>query len=242
LIRRRWRPALSVGSALGFGVIAMLAVGVIGFKQWTLAPQAPPFLLARSIADGPGRLYLQEHCPQIGLAMCRHLDRIDLSSAGDFIWHENGVYSTVSPVEEAQLRKEDWVFIAAALEHPWMQAKASIYNLVTQLSWFTLRDYHIPSHTAYTATDMINSFDVDHELRIGGWNIVIYAIVVVAILYGLLAFRTFSRDEQGFFLLVVVGILLNSLIGAFSEPAPRYETRVIWLLPTTLLANRRLWP
>jgi hypothetical protein len=241
LLRRQWRPALSVGSALGFGVIAMLAVSVIGFKQWTLAPQAPPFLLARSIVDGPGRLYLQEHCPQIGLEICRHLDRLHPLSTDDFIWHENGVYSTVSPVEEAQLRKENWVFVAAALEHPWMQAKASVSNWVTQVSWFTLIDYHLPSHTAYTETDMTNSFDVGHDLHFLGWNILIYASVVVAVSYGALRFRTFGRDERGFFLLIVVGILLNSLIGAFSEPAPRYETRVIWLLPMTLLANRRLW-
>ena len=242
LLRRQWRPALSVSGALGFGVIAMLAVGVIGFKQWTLAPQAPPFLLARSIVDGPGKLYLQEHCPRIGLAMCRHLDRLNPSSTDDFIWHENGVYSTVSPEEKAQLRKEDWVFIAAALDHPWMQAKASIYNMTTQLGWFTLDDYHIPSYTTYTATDMTNSFDVAHDFRLVGWDIVIYAMVVVSIVYGILRFRTFSRDERDFFLLVVAAILLNSLAGTFSEPAPRYETRVIWLLPMAFLANRRLWP
>jgi len=73
LLRFEWSRYLAVTGGLGAGVVAMLAVGVVGFGQWTLSPQAPPFLLARSIADGPGKLYLQDHCPQIGLTMCRHL-------------------------------------------------------------------------------------------------------------------------------------------------------------------------
>lgn len=239
-LRRQWRPALFVSGALGLGIIAMLAVGVVGFKQWTLAPQAPPFLLARSIVDGPGRLYLQEHCPQIGLAMCRHLDRLNPSSVDDFIWHENGVYSVVSPEEEAQLRKENWVFVAAALDHPWMQAKASLYSTVIQLGWFTLDDYHIPTYTTYTATDM-TTIDEAKLFSFIGWDIIIYAVAIVALGYGILRFRTFSRAERDFFLLVATAILLSSLAAAFSEPAPRYEARVIWLLPMTFFANRRLW-
>src|SRR6185437_14168115 len=92
-VRWLWRdrvPYCLAGGALALGAVAMLAVGVIGFKQWTLAPQSPPFLLARSLDDGPGKLYLREHCPQLRSVMCQHLDRLDVG-VDDFIWHANGV-------------------------------------------------------------------------------------------------------------------------------------------------------
>jgi hypothetical protein len=126
------------------------------------------------------------------------------------------------------------------LDHPWMQAKASLYSAVTQLGWFTLDDYHIPTYTTYTATDM-TTVDEAKLFSFVGWDIIIYAVVIVALGYGILRFRTFSRDERDLYLLVATAILLSSLAAAFSEPAPRYEARVIWLLPMTFLANRRLW-
>ena len=51
--RAQRKPILLTAGALVLGALGMLAVAVVGFGQWTLAPQSPPFLLARSIEDGP---------------------------------------------------------------------------------------------------------------------------------------------------------------------------------------------
>jgi hypothetical protein len=62
--------------------------------------------------------------------MCKHLDRLDVG-ADDFIWHQNGVYSTVSLGEAARLQAEDkLIYVAAALEHPWMQVARRHLELV----------------------------------------------------------------------------------------------------------------
>jgi hypothetical protein len=55
---------------------------IVTFRRRALTPNQPPFLLARSIEDGPGKLHL-------------------------LIWHTNGVYSVVSLDEAARLRAED---------------------------------------------------------------------------------------------------------------------------------------
>jgi len=230
-----------IGGALAVGALAMLAVGVVGFHQWSMAPQAPPFLLARSIQDGPGRLYLQDHCPQIGLVMCRHLDRINPASTDDFIWHENGVYSTVSPQERAELRAEDKrIYVAAALEHPWMQAWAIVRNTVQQLFLFTFREYVIPSSAEYTSTDMTIKAD-DPAIAKPLWQVVaavpIYTVVFGSLWYSVRAWRRgwLHRDQKQLFAFVIATVLIEAVAGAFSEPAPRYEARVIWLIPMLAL-------
>ena len=68
--------------------------------------------------------------------MCNHLDKLDLSPEY-FVWCEQGVYSVVSPEEQAALRRDDKaLFIKAALAYPWMQLKATAYNIGWQLAAF----------------------------------------------------------------------------------------------------------
>jgi len=239
-VRWLWRdrvPYCLAGGALALGAVAMLAIGVIGFKQWTLAPQSPPFLLARSLDDGPGKLYLREHCPQLRSVMCQHLDRLDVG-VDDFIWHANGVYAAVSPEEAARIRAEDKrIFVAAALEHPWMQMTAIARNTLTQLALFTLRDFRVPVSADYSATEMTLGWDETFP----PWKIALSALNYAAVLAGLgyvlrewLNGRLGSRQKH-FFSLILATVVINAATGAFSMPAPRYEARVIWLVPMAAL-------
>jgi hypothetical protein len=241
--RRRY---LAIAGAISLGVVAMLASSVIGFKQWTLAPQSPPFLLARSIADGPGKMYLRGHCPQVGLEMCRHLDRLDLS-VNDFIWDPDiGVYSAVSPDAKGRLRAESTKeYIAAALEHPWLQSKMIVLRSLEQLMLFTLGEYTIPSSAAYTSTDMTLRpwHEPDpREIIFPDWQPVLavpeYLVVLIGLLYGVYAWRerSLSREQKDFFILVIATALIQALIGgALSDPSPRFEARIIWLIPMAAL-------
>lgn len=148
----RWQPLAALSAAVLVAMAALLAVSVVGFKQWTLTPNGAPFLTARSIADGPGRLYLQENCPQAGLVMCRHLDRLNLTTEY-FIWCKQGVYSTVSPDEQALLRAEDkTLFLRAASAYPWLQAAAIGRNTLAQLLAFGITDLKLPSAAVITPT------------------------------------------------------------------------------------------
>jgi hypothetical protein len=61
-VQREPMRYLMVGAAIIVALGTTLMVSVVGFKQWTSTPNAPPFLLARSLDDGPGKLYLKDHC------------------------------------------------------------------------------------------------------------------------------------------------------------------------------------
>ncbi len=235
--RQAWRDRLafiSTAGALGLGALAMLAVGVVGFKQWSLAPQSPPFLTAKSIEDGPGRLYLQEHCPAAGLLMCKHLDKLSQPTE-KFIWDSDGVYSAISPEERAQMRAEDKrLYLAAFRDHPWMQLEAMGRSALEQLITFGSTEYMIPSWADNTDDQMTL-----HMPEQGSWHMVAtiidYAVVLASI--GLIAamWGGLSRSQKQFTLLIAGTVLLEAAAGVVSEPVPRYEARVIWLLPLTVL-------
>ena len=243
-VSRLWRDRsryLTVAAAVVVALAATLAASVIGFKQWTLTPNAPPFLLARSLDDGPGKLYLRAHCPQIGLDMCKHLDRLDVGD-DDFIWHENGVYSAVPLDEAAVLRTEDKrVYVAAALEHPWMQLRAIVMNSLQQLGLFTLREYFIPSYAYADPTNPPDKLTMYIRPVEPGWEkffaIPEYLIVIAGLIYAFYQwFRgSLTAVDRSVFLLVLTAAIVNAIVCAFSIPSPRYEARVIWLVPMVAL-------
>ena len=225
---------LVIIAAIAGGVAAMLLVGVVGFHQWTIAPQSPPFLLARSLQDGPGRLYLQQHCPQIGLDMCKHLDKLDLTTE-KFIWDDDGVYSAVPPDEAARLRAEDKrIYIAAALEHPWMQARAMARNAALQLITFGIHEYYIPSWAEYSNSDMTLHMP-DQAPWQTNLSVAEYAIVIASLGVIALNWRKLPQPLRRLAIMMLATVLLEALAGAISEPVPRYEARVIWLIPMTAL-------
>jgi hypothetical protein len=218
-------------AAIGGGVAAMLAVGVVGFHQWSISPQSPPFLLARSLEDGPAKLYLRAHCPTIGLTMCRHLDGLDQNTT-KFIWDSDGVYSTASAEDQAALRREDKrIFVAAAMEYPWLQIRAMAKNVLTQLGLFSIHEYFIPSHTTYTTSEMAPIETPPQQLWQTLVSIPQYLIVIASVITVVQLWRSLPADLKQLAMLVVATVLIEAAAGAFSEPVPRYQARVIWLVP-----------
>jgi hypothetical protein len=218
-------------AAIACGIAAMLVVGVVGFHQWSINPQSPPFLLARSIEDGPAKLYLRAHCPEIGLVMCRHLDGLD-QPVDRFIWDKDGVYGSASPADQAALRQEgNRIYAAAAKEYPLRQLTAMVRNAVTQLGLFTIHEYFIPSTVTYTASEMGPVETPSPQL----WQTVISVpqyIIVFASLIALISWwPTLPPQLKQMTILVVATVLIEAAAGAFSVPVPRYQARVIWLLP-----------
>ncbi len=172
--------------------------------------------------------------------MSHHLDRLDLPTE-IFIWDEIGVYSAASAEEQARIRSEDkHIYVAAALEHPWMQAKAIVRNTLRQLSLFTLHEYSIPSAAEYTQSKMTLTM-ADSGTGLCQWQTVmslpVYLVVWAGLGYRVRAWRggLLTREQLDFLALILGTVVIEALAGAFSEPAPRYEARVVWLLPMAAL-------
>jgi hypothetical protein len=232
---RRWSVISLAGVA---AVVAMLVVTVVGFGKWSISPQNPPVFLAHSIADGPGKLYLRDHCPQIELVMCRHLDRLDVSME-DFLWSDNGVFGSVSFEEQDALRKEDGsVALAAAAEHPWLQLRASTEDFFRQLSFFDLRDTRFPNSARITRTEFTSDIPQTFPDWLIALSVVDYVAVVVSsiVVVWLWFAGRLSRRSKQLVVLIVAAVLMNTFItGVVSDPSARYGARVMWLMPLLAL-------
>src|SRR5262249_43155340 len=97
LLLHRQRPHGAVGRVVAIvlgAALAQVALHTYLYGKPSLSGKdRPPFLLARVIADGPGRSYLRQHCGELKLAICDYVERLP-DNFGDFLWAPNGIWQT----------------------------------------------------------------------------------------------------------------------------------------------------
>lgn len=112
---------LAVVASLGFGAASRAVLGD--------SPRSPPFLMARVLADGPGRAYLKEAChPEPRFELCR-FERNTFVTADDFLWGVEpgvGVFNTADYATRTRLQAEEMRFVLGTLAaYPLAQAAVS---------------------------------------------------------------------------------------------------------------------
>ena len=112
------RPALGVGgAAIACGVAGAMLFSAMVRHSVGAAPITPPFLTARVVADGPGRLYVREHCWDHPFAVCAFADRLAGTDTDGFLWDENprtGVFAVATPEQRRALATEQGRFALAS--------------------------------------------------------------------------------------------------------------------------------
>lgn len=135
------RVALALGPPLAAGLIVS-TVNLYGHGRFALSPFGNVFLLARVLADGPGRAYLDAACPDAGYRLCpyRHLITDD---SDEFLWNMQGpLWQAGGP---KVIAKEATAIITAAIAaQPAEQLRASLRNFQDQLLRFETGDGMIP--------------------------------------------------------------------------------------------------
>jgi hypothetical protein len=118
------RPGLGPRAAVLAGLVAaagLLAFSVQAGLNHSLGyPQGqPPFLTARLLADGPGRLELREACvsDRAPYALCRYRT-LPLDDEEDIVWSKDprrGVYALAGPDMQRRLGAEQMRFVVASV-------------------------------------------------------------------------------------------------------------------------------
>jgi hypothetical protein len=108
--------------------------------------QRPPFLMARVLADGPGRAYLRKVCkgPDNPYVICRAM-HAPLTRSDDILWEESpliGAFNALkSPDLQLRMEAEEGAFVkGAVLNDPLGQIKASLENWADQLTRVSVHD------------------------------------------------------------------------------------------------------
>ena len=106
----------------------------------------PPFLMARVLADGPGREYLRKVCkgPDNPYVICRAI-QAPLTRSDDILWEENpliGAFNALKSTElQLRMEAEEGAFVkGAVLNDPWGQFKASMENWADQMTRISVHD------------------------------------------------------------------------------------------------------
>ena len=248
------RPALIVGAlALGAAVAGALLFSAMVRRSVGAAPITPPFLEARVIADGPGRLYVRDHCQPQRFAVCAFADRLGGTDTDGFLWDEHpgtGVFAVAAPTQRRALSTEQTRFaLASTLAHPWLQAKASARNVALQLVRTDLEDFdYKPSVLASLKADLppVHRGRLERSLAARrGWPIgPLWAeqAAVIWLSLGMIGWSLFMQGAAGgplgrFALLCGAGVLANTLAcGVLSDLYGRYQARCIWVLPLAATA------
>ena len=246
-----FRAAGEVASIVAVAAAAQMALHGYLYGKPSLNGQRPPYLMARVTADGPGRWYLEQHCPQLHWAVCNHLNTLTADS-DDFLWASGGLYDSSSSAERLRIDREEMPLVLAAVRaYPREQFLKSSANFRDQLLAFGLYGFDsspwileqfdkvLPrARSSYMESRQArDALPLDQLTDIQWWTIVASLAAIVVLIP--LLWRRHSRRLAGLSLIIVAVVVANAFVaGVLSGVDDRYGCRVIWLIP--LLAGMLL--
>jgi hypothetical protein len=248
----RWRPLRGRGQAvLQLCAIVLVAVGsqfavnARLYGKLSLLGDHPPYALARLVADGPSRVFLQEQCWHLDWVLCKDPWNLPWNS-DEFLWNPTGVWQSATPAQQVELDRETWPLLRGVLhKYPRAQIKRSLQNVYDEITNFGILNQANDNPWLLSAADLaihgaqarippssarLNSLPrvaINHlQERSGG----------IAALIGLLLLWVLWKRRQdrliGLGLVVYFVVVFNSAVtGLLSEQSERYPGRIAWLLP-----------
>lgn len=217
------------------------------YGEASLNGERPAFLTARIIADGPGRRYLEAHCMEKGgredWVICRYVDRLT-DDVDNFLWAPDGIWESTPVADQRLMVRQESAFVAATLRaYPAAQIRASLGNFWRQLLEFGLDDLDPSSYVLddFASTmpaakpHYLASRQARDEMPLDRFtaiqNVTVSVSLVLIALLAPFVLRS-SASLRGLSFVVVTMVLANAFVtGAMSMVDPRFESRVIWLVP-----------
>lgn len=253
LSRRRWwlAPLLALG-IVGAGGAQQLAFRAVAEKTAHSEVVIRPFLTARLIQDGPGYDWLRDHCPDAAIATCKLWEALQWSddpyrlTASHIVFERSkrlGSFMLMTEADQKAVAQDQVNFyMAVARDKPLAVGVALLGNVFRQVGMVSVdmtlqNDKMVVQNRAVTGT---LSGPLDHGRLTGrsGWidplvdaHRVLYALSA-AIALVMIVMRGMPAGLRAFAVMVLLGILANAFVCAgLSQPATRYGSRVIWLVP-----------
>lgn len=253
LLRVRWPGHFERSAVAHVAAVVALAAGVqvalntYLYGQPSLNGERPPFLMARVIADGPGRWYLEQHCPNshaaLDWAICDDLARLP-DNADDFLWTEGGIWQSADDNKQKALRRQEMPLLLATLRtYLRAQLTRSAANFWNQLWIFGIEDFDPSSWVRDQFNSVLpgqlgrydrsrqarNALPLDRVTTIQNWTVLASVALIAAL--GPLGWRRSPR-LRGLSLVVLFTVVVNAAVtGPLSMVDDRLESRVIWLVP-----------
>jgi len=264
---------VSVGIAIVVALAANSAYGALVRFQTGEPLRNQPFLTARLLADGPGRVYLRHACADATLYTLCAFKSKPLDNSEDILWSDlprTGVFMRSDYPTRVHLEEQEARFVFGTLSYvPVAQLLASLRNWGQQLVLIFVEDpirnpvfyltdpywrqTNLPAVIHRVADCGKHGRSCPSRLTMaqsrawhGAWLIAATAaLAVTAVLLRQRERRVASGDDRRLLAVLVMfaaGVVLNAAVcGILSGPFPRYQSRIVWLVPAgALLAVARL--
>jgi hypothetical protein len=222
----------------------------------SLDGRRPVFLLARSIADGPARRYLQAHCPQVGFAICAFADRLP-DNVRDVLWSEHSLWAQAPYEMRERIRAEESrVVLAAFCSDPWTEIAASARHAFDQFAAFGMQGSFFPDPYIQTrvhdalpprpAAAWLASREARRALHEAAFERVQRAVLLVSVAAlaaaALILNGPSARRVAALCAFSTVALVANAaIVGALSSIEDRYQARVVWLVPLAAVIASLAW-
>ena len=220
------------------GAAATVASNFVAFGGASLTGKRYPLTLARSVAEGPGKWYLEKNCDHLKYAICEVYPHSVPSSINEFLWGSNGIKERATPEQMDRIRAEESeVVLAATRAYPLVELNRFALNFARQLVRFEPGAAVLDSRIVLDpqGTPQLEPASYDRF-----WTTLVHWLTIISVSISVLVlFRRFRADGSSRPLigLIVVGIFANAAVCVyFSGIIDRYGARVIWLLPLLALA------
>lgn len=267
-------PSRSTRGIVAFILIPFAAATCFTvWKNWRsgygfrLSTATPIFMMGRLLQSGLAVRYLDQECTIEHLTPCNDLHNLPRSPEA-FLWRDTSLLESMggwiagraeaNKIVMGTIRKYPLSFLADCVKQTVRQFLSFKPGYGDGMFWFgdnrILNDYFFK----YFPND-VEKFHTTHEWlgklpRDAAVLSPIYAVVFWCSLVGCLAFFFRHWGSPSFtdrlFLFTICLLVFNAFVtGAFSEVSPRYQCRVVWLVPLcfvayliSLLGNREMSP
>lgn len=261
LMRGRWKAVGEVALIIVLAAAAQLALHGYLYGKPSLNGDRPPFLMARIIADGPGRWYLEQHCGEVKFAICDHVHNLS-SDPDNFLWGADGIWQNADDDYAQRLSQEEMPFVMATLRAYPRQELAKVASAFwNQLTLFGLYDLDgsdwivdefdsvLPGGKPHylRSREGRNDLPLEFFTSVQRWTTLASVVVIGALTP--FAWRSKSARIVGLMVVIASTVIANALVtGPLSLVEDRFQARVIWLvsflagLLVLVLRDRRSTP
>jgi hypothetical protein len=243
-MKGRGAGLLQLTGLLVVSVLMQMTVHARLYGKASISGQAPPFLMARLLGDGPARLYLQQNCARLTWTICLHVNDLP-DNESKFLWPSAGIWRSSSELQQQQLRKEEMPLLFATLRsYPRQQAARSWANFVDLLTSVGPWDFWNFGELTPSRLDAVlpglgeeypRTKQAHSALSLAFFRSVQTRVLEVSMLIVmiLLPWAWYRRRWQllGLAAMVLVVFPVNALLcGVVSCVDPRLQDRIAWML------------
>ena len=258
----RYKRLVGVSSLIVLvGAVSVMLTSFVVERTFGTRPLLVPLLTARFLADGTGLDYLKRHCPEAGFAACAYADRPTVI-VGLFLWSTKpgeGAYMIADTEQRRALSTQDKAFALAVLRaYPVEQGGRILRNGLVQMLRFDLDllNYRcagkpgcwssLPRRERAALLASRGGRDEWPQTTLAAvHHAAVGAALILILVWASNRGRRQGKDGEDIMLwlaLMLFAFWVNALLGGgVSDPQPRYQARVIWLLPLLAIITGLVW-